>query len=83
VAQDDNGEQYPGYGPVGDGTWSTKQDALRDCLRLFVEVEVGYGLLNLPTLRDALHGHDLMCWCPDGQPCHADELLELANGGVA
>ena len=35
---------------------------------------------------DHLRGHDLMCWCPledaEGNriPCHADVLLELANG---
>lgn len=28
-----------------------------------------------------LTGHDLACWCPLDQPCHADVLLELANGG--
>ncbi|MFI1166515.1 DUF4326 domain-containing protein [Streptomyces sp. NPDC020801] len=26
-----------------------------------------------------LHGRDLMCWCPEAMPCHADVLLELAN----
>lgn len=26
-----------------------------------------------------LKGHDLACWCPLDQPCHADILLELAN----
>ena len=26
-----------------------------------------------------LRGKDLACWCPLGQPCHADVLLELAN----
>lgn len=26
-----------------------------------------------------LHGRDLMCWCPESMPCHADVLLELAN----
>jgi hypothetical protein len=26
-----------------------------------------------------LAGHDLMCWCPLSQPCHADVLLEIAN----
>jgi hypothetical protein len=26
-----------------------------------------------------LAGHDLACWCPLAQPCHADVLLELAN----
>lgn len=29
-----------------------------------------------------LAGHDLACWCPLDQPCHADVLLELANGGA-
>lgn len=31
-------------------------------------------------IRANLAGHDLMCWCPPGQPCHADVLLDLANG---
>ena len=29
--------------------------------------------------RRELAGHDLACWCPLGQPCHADVLLALAN----
>lgn len=35
----------------------------------------------LQRLRRDLAGKDLMCWCPLDQPCHADVLLELANGG--
>jgi hypothetical protein len=31
--------------------------------------------LDLAPLRR----HDLACWCPLDQPCHADVLLELAN----
>lgn len=31
-------------------------------------------------IRAELAGRDLMCWCPLDQPCHADVLLELANG---
>lgn len=31
----------------------------------------------------SLRGHNLACWCPLDQPCHADVLLELANGGAA
>lgn len=31
-------------------------------------------------IREHLRGHDLACWCPLDQPCHADVLLELANG---
>lgn len=34
-------------------------------------------LARLPELR----GKNLACWCPLDQPCHADVLLELANGG--
>ncbi|QPK80803.1 DUF4326 domain-containing protein [Schaalia sp. ZJ405] len=26
-----------------------------------------------------LQGHDLACWCPPNQPCHADTLLREAN----
>jgi hypothetical protein len=35
------------------------------------------------TASDAvteLAGKNLACWCPLDQPCHADVLLELANG---
>lgn len=28
-----------------------------------------------------LVGRDLACWCPLDQACHADVLLEIANGG--
>lgn len=27
-----------------------------------------------------LRGKNLACWCKPGDPCHADVLLELANG---
>lgn len=27
-----------------------------------------------------LRGKNLACWCKPGEPCHADVLLELANG---
>lgn len=31
-------------------------------------------------IREELCGKDLACWCPLDQPCHADVLLEIANG---
>jgi hypothetical protein len=40
-------------------------------------------LLWRGALRDdlqELRGKDLACWCPLDQPCHADVLLEIANG---
>ena len=30
--------------------------------------------------RLELRGKNLACWCPVGSPCHADVLLEIANG---
>lgn len=33
-------------------------------------------------IRAELAGKDLACWCPIDQPCHADLLLTIANGGT-
>jgi len=35
--------------------------------------------VTVDDARRELAGHDLACWCPLDQPCHADVLLELAN----
>jgi hypothetical protein len=42
---------------------------------------LGRGTIVVPPVPDLapLRGHDLVCWCPLDQPCHADVLLELAN----
>lgn len=43
---------------------------------------------SLAEIRAELAGKDLVCWCPledehgNRVPCHADVLLELANGGT-
>ena len=37
--------------------------------------------INRESLAD-LAGHNLACWCKPDQPCHADTLIELANGAV-
>lgn len=34
---------------------------------------------TIDDVRRELAGKDLVCWCPIGQPCHADVLLRLAN----
>lgn len=52
-------------------------EAIRMAVTLFREFK-GYALDDLKTLA----GRDLACWCPLDQPCHADVLLELANGGA-
>jgi len=35
---------------------------------------------RLEEIRRELRGKDLACWCPLDEPCHADVLLEIANG---
>ena len=42
----------------------------------------GWWFIEQPPLMCSLaeiRSHDLACWCPLDQPCHADFLLELAN----
>ena len=35
----------------------------------------------ITQVRAKLRGKNLACWCPcDGEPCHADVLLAIANG---
>ncbi|MGY3605643.1 MULTISPECIES: DUF4326 domain-containing protein [unclassified Bradyrhizobium] len=35
---------------------------------------------EVAAAMESLRGKTLMCWCKVGEPCHADVLLELANG---
>jgi hypothetical protein len=30
-------------------------------------------------VQATLAGHDVLCWCAPGAPCHADVLLQWAN----
>ena len=39
--------------------------------------------LRITDKLEALRGKDLVCRCHLSQPCHADVLLELANGDAA
>lgn len=34
----------------------------------------------IEEVRKHLRGKDLVCWCRLDRPCHADVLLEIANG---
>lgn len=52
------------------------------CLTCKASVEAQRGSLDYVRRNiGQVRGHDLACWCPlDGAPCHADILLEIANG---
>lgn len=51
------------------------------CVGLYLDaLERGRLAVSAEDARNALMGRDLACWCPLEEPCHADVLLELANG---
>ena len=76
-------------------TWTSRDQAVRESVRLYndeLTYWVGGRMKWDPVFREAvesLRGRDLACWCPltdaagNPVPCHADALLELANGGAA
>ena len=52
---------------------------LEDTVALFRE-RIGQGPpFDVELIRTELRGRNLGCWCPPGQPCHADVLLRIAN----
>lgn len=61
----------------------SKVEAARSAVDLYAfAVARGRGDFPWPAeIRAELAGKDLVCWCPPDQPCHADVLLEIANGG--
>jgi hypothetical protein len=61
---------------VDHPTIRTAEDAVVAFRRMFTSFSARYQEIELAPLR----GKDLVCWCPLDQPCHADVLLELANG---
>jgi hypothetical protein len=70
-----------GVGFIGQHT--DLEEARRSAARRFGDL-VRLGLaVTLDEIRRDLAGHDLACWCPLDHPCHADVLLELANGPSA
>jgi hypothetical protein len=66
----------------------TAENAVEDYLRWIERDLTMRSFENLygkpPThdeIKAALRGHDLCCWCDLDQPwCHADVLLQIANG---
>jgi len=69
-----------------DGVFCAQSTGLTDARRLAVAKfrhavdERWWGFPTPSEIREHLAGHDLGCWCPLDEPCHADVLLEIANG---
>lgn len=74
-----NGPHWHVVWPDG-GSWCfpTREEAARRAVELY-QVDARVAPVT-ETIRVQLAGRDLACWCPPDQPCHADVLLELANG---
>src|SRR5262245_36324620 len=74
-----NPESYWCGSRTGDrfGPFRTKREALFTALEKYRAhaLALARGAEGFKKLR----GKNLACWCPLGQPCHADVLLELAN----
>jgi hypothetical protein len=66
-----------------------------ECILLYRALAQGYLCITKPAVtveaqetaraamfdaKQTLKGKDLACWCRLDQPCHADVLLEIANG---
>lgn len=45
-----------------------------------LHLEMGDGLKLAAAARQELRDKNLACWCKDGDGCHADVLLRVANG---
>lgn len=65
-----------------DREWDWRMTA-EDAVSFF-EVDLRNNLLSFTAddVRAELAGHDLACWCPADRACHADVLLEVANGAI-
>lgn len=53
----------------------TAEDAVRKFAAL-----LAFDGAAMDMIRRELRGKHLACWCPLDGPCHADVLLQLANG---
>lgn len=69
--------------------FSSKTEAIADAVERFRVDVTNSGSHNhrflypVPTKTDifkALRGRNLACWCKQGTPCHAEILLDIANG---
>jgi len=67
--------------PWGGNTRFLTQGAARAWAvqSLRTDLEQGRAPWTEEEIRAHLAGHDLACWCPLDQPCHADLLLDIAN----
>lgn len=80
--KDDNGVTYlidHDYSRRHPQHPNPRGEALTKAVQLYRDDFAWCSAVTPLDVRASLAGHDLMCWCPLDQPCHADVLLSLAN----
>lgn len=69
------------YGLDADAAQAKAVDLCGQWLRGTLDPQLSPGVPpSRAEIRAELGGHNLACWCRPGTPCHADVLLEVANG---
>lgn len=66
------------YDRLGDDPTITPEKAVQ-LYRRMCDFRTG-STEDSPRVAEELRGKDLACWCPLDEACHADVLLEWANG---
>lgn len=64
---------------VGQFKDFTAADAV-EAFRFRLKENLHFDARGINASIGELRGKNLACWCKEGQPCHADVLLEIANG---
>lgn len=68
----------------GNTVVASRPGTIEECIKAFRDdVRNGTFGYKPADVRVALRGKNLACWCPLDAPCHADVLLEMANGFTA
>jgi hypothetical protein len=70
---------YSSHG--GPSSASAAREQVIDLFRTYVDITRRDAPEQFEAWVAPLRGKDLACWCPLDLPCHADVLLEVANGG--
>ncbi|CAM5249745.1 hypothetical protein SGLAM104S_01596 [Streptomyces glaucescens] len=77
-----SGQRHAFVHSDGSITWHQVEDATPEQVVELYRRWIAERPELIAAARRELAGRDLMCWCPPGQPCHADVLLEIANQGA-
>lgn len=64
-------------GNAATGMYATEAEAMQGLMKAYAM----WAEVRRDEIQEHLRGKDLACWCPPGAVCHADVLLEIANGG--